>query len=88
MDGFDDTVTEYDQMQCISPPVNRALGFTPAATIRATDKWITLGSQKIFSADEFGALWPPCCYAHLPSDVVVRSSPSLPSFSLVAPRLK
>jgi hypothetical protein len=48
MDGFNGTVTEYDQMQCISPPVNRAPGFTPATTIRASDKWITLDSQKIF----------------------------------------
>jgi hypothetical protein len=48
MDGFNGTVTEYDHMQCISPPVNRAPGFTPVATIRASDKWITLGSQKIF----------------------------------------
>jgi hypothetical protein len=48
MDGFNGTVTEFDQMQCISPPVNRAPGFATAATIRASDKWITLGSQKIF----------------------------------------
>jgi hypothetical protein len=87
MDGFDGIVTEYDQMQCTSP-VNRALGFTPAAIIRASDKWITLGSQKIFSADEFGALWPPCCCAHLPGDVAVRSSPRLPLFSPVAPHLR
>jgi hypothetical protein len=48
MDGFNGTVTEFDQMQCISPQVNRAPGFVPASTIRASDKWITLGSQNIF----------------------------------------
>jgi hypothetical protein len=88
MDGFEGTVTEYDQMQCTSPPVTHALRFTPAAMIRASDKWITLGSQKIFSTDEFGALWPPCCRAHLPGDVAVRSSPRLPPFSPVLPRLR
>jgi hypothetical protein len=59
MDCFDGTVTEYDQMQCTSP-VNRALRFVPATMIHASDKWITLGGQKIFSAYEFGALWSPC----------------------------
>jgi hypothetical protein len=50
MDGFNGTVTEYGQMQCISPPVNRA----PAAMIRASYNWITFDSQKIF---KHGWVW-------------------------------
>jgi hypothetical protein len=35
--------------------------------IHASDEWITLDSEKIFTVDEFGALWPPCRRAHLPA---------------------
>jgi hypothetical protein len=44
-----------------------APGFTLTATIRASDKWITLDGEKIFTINEFGALWPPYRRAHLPA---------------------
>jgi hypothetical protein len=52
-------------MSCSSFSYSNTRGVT--ATIRALDKLIALGSEKIFTVDEFGTLWPLCHLIHLPA---------------------